>query len=254
MGEITIFYPYIVDGKITFENETSNTIPFDRFWKFTYESLSWTDKQLAAIGKNDNMANLYEPYGNDSCEPLVYSNDEDLNTQLQRIAAYNSKLREAPFISTYIGCPIGDIDVCIVDAAEMALADFDYVIEMEGDKTICVTFSDDRDRTGFEDNLRSYIEEIKKDLDGVLWEIFPSRLGKIDTLKMAYAMTRANARSKARVELVEENVQNIVYGAMIEKVFGFDKNPDDDGKQVQAYDLFAEGVLAIINYAGFNKF
>lgn len=253
MTEKTFFTPHIVKARIKNETSVGAYPPLDRFWKYTLVEMSWEDKRTAAIGDDCEMANLYEGYSDIPTDYIVYRNRADLERQLRRFAHNNDRLLDVPFAS--IGGNVGDgvIDIYVIDATDIELTGYDYALGMEGDKAICLSVTDEEDHAELLESMREFVEELEDELSGFAWELFPSRLGQPDLEVLAYALLRANARAKARQGLTEEHVRLCAFGLMAEEESGLDVYESED-ERGEAYDLFAEGLLAVGNHLGLNKF
>lgn len=249
MAEKIFYYPYLVDGKVVEEGITHEGLPFERFWTFTRTKMSWEEKLAAAIG-DDDMCDIYSPYTLGPTDYVVYSDEKHLHSQLIRFAKYNTALRDVPHLSSEVGCRDGVIDFAVFHADHLLLSDCDHYLDLENNQVLGATFSHNEDEALYEERVKELVGEIADDLNGYAWELFPSRLGKIDTALLACALLRANARAQYRRELTNDTAMRIVLGAMIEDVMGY-SNEDERNRQ---YDLFAEGILSLSNHLDMNKF
>lgn len=250
MSEKSYFLPYLRDEKVVIEEAVFDGLPFDRFWYYRPINMSWEDKRAAAIGDSE-MCNLYEPYCLSPNDYLVYKDDADLRKQLYRFAQFNTVMRYARHLNTTVECERGSVDVVVFpnEVETVKLMDTDHSLTLN-DLLLTITFEEFEDEDDLEKQLRELVEKISTDLSGYAWELFPSRLGEIDTIKLACALLRANARAKLRQDLSDENIHHIMLGAMVENVMGYDETLELN----QDYDVFAEGILAVSNHLGMNQF
>lgn len=249
MGERIFYFPFLVDGKIVEEGRSINGLPFERYWAFTRNKMSYEDKIAAHIGDSE-MCDLFEPYCNGPSDYRVYDNDEHLHKQLREFASFNSVLREAPYLKADADCREANVDICVIHNDLLRAVEFDHYLSIEGDRTIGIAFQHENDDERHAEQVKELVGEIANDLDGYAWDLFPTRLEKIDPALLACAMVRANGRAQYRRGLSEETAKRIIYGAMVEDVMGY----KDSTEESKTYDLIAEGILAISNHLGMNKF
>ena len=89
----TYFTPFVKNGKVECENVGAEWVPVDRYWKFSLCEMTDHQRQLAHIGMDQDMVDLYAPGASETTGCLVYTGDADLDRQLVEMAQYNTNLR-----------------------------------------------------------------------------------------------------------------------------------------------------------------